>query len=433
MNDLFTPETQKRIYTVAQVTAQIKQAVDSLFHQVWVEGEISNLRPSGAGHMYFSLKDDQALLSSVIFARIAANVKFRLEDGLRVICSGRVEVYAPRGQYQMIIDSVEPKGIGSLQLALEQLKEKLEKEGLFSPERKRPLPYLPSRIGIVTSPTGAAIKDILQVLERRFRDVELIISPVRVQGEGAKEDIASAIEDFNRYNRSSPKKVDVLIVGRGGGSIEDLWAFNEEIVARAIYASKIPVISAVGHERDVTISDLVADLRAPTPSAAAELVLPRKEDLREKLEGLTCGLNNRCGELLEAGSHRLETLQRRLTVTIGHAVEVSEGKLSSAAKKLSILNPSVLIPQHIARIHDLARQIFIQTDHILKLRYSGLAKAAERLCALNPLNILSRGYSVTFKDGGIVKSSSALSAGDVVRTRLHQGEFTSTVTDIRGQ
>ena len=222
-----------------------------------------------------------------MFARANKDVKFKLENGLKVICFGKISIYGPYGKYQIIAEKIEPKGIGSLQLALEQLKAKLEKEGLFAVTHKRPLPYLPSKIGVVTSESGAAIKDILKVLDRRFGDLNIVIRPAQVQGEGAKEDIAQGILDLNAYNDtlSKDERIEVMIIGRGGGSAEDLWAFNEEIVARAIYDSKIPVISAVGHERDWTISDLVADVRAATPSVAAELVIPKKEDLKEKVDG----------------------------------------------------------------------------------------------------------------------------------------------------
>jgi exodeoxyribonuclease VII large subunit len=285
----------EKIYSVSEITFAVKAMLEGNFQGVWVEGEISNCRLQPSGHCYCSLKDDSSILSAVIFSRMFREVKFKVEDGLKVVCYGSLGVYAPQGKYQLIVERIEPKGIGALQLALEQLKEKLEKEGLFAPEHKRAIPYLPAKIGIVTSPTGAAIKDMLKVLERRFKDVHILLAPVRVQGDGAKEEISQAIRDFNEYNETLPEgeKIEVLIVGRGGGSIEDLWAFNEELVCRAIYASGIPVISAVGHERDVTVSDLVADVRAATPSVAAELVLPEKEELRENLDSLTQGLVRR--------------------------------------------------------------------------------------------------------------------------------------------
>lgn len=402
----------RHIYSVTEITKDIKLILENTFSQVWVEGEISNFRFSSSGHYYPSLKDQNSILQLVIFNRVFKDIKFRLEDGLKVICYGQIEVYPPRGTYQLIVEKIEPKGIGSLQLALEQLKEKLEKEGLFSEERKRPIPYLPAKVGVVTSLQGAAIKDILKVLERRFKDTHVIIYPVRVQGEGAKEEISGAIKDLNLYNEGAlpGEKVEVMIVGRGGGSIEDLWAFNEEIVARAIYNSRIPVISAVGHERDVTVADLVADRRASTPSVAAELVMPRKEDLR--------------GELID--------LLQRLIPNMEHLLELNAVKLSTACKKLSLLNPAVLIQQYKTKTLDLARQIYVRAGHLLKLKESVFTKAVEKLASLSPLNILSRGYSITFKlpEGTAIKDASVIKVGDTIETNLHKGRFLSKVTEV---
>ncbi|MGA2775171.1 MAG: exodeoxyribonuclease VII large subunit [Candidatus Omnitrophota bacterium] len=405
-------DTKRHIYTVAEITQDIKLILENTFAQVWVEGEVSNFRPSQAGHLYFSLKDKDALLNAVIFARAALETKFKLEDGLKVICYGKIDVYPPRGQYQLIIEKIEPKGIGSLQLALEQLKRKLEKEGLFAEDHKRPIPYLPSRIGLVTSISGAAIKDILKVLERRFGDIHVVINPVQVQGDTAKDEIACAIEEFNCYNENLPleEHIEVLIVGRGGGSIEDLWAFNEEIVARAIYNSGIPVISAVGHERDWTVADLVADMRAPTPSSAAELVVPEKKELREQIEVLVESLN----------------------LSMNHSIELLRQDFFSTQKKLSLLNPIALLKQYKERVLDLARQIFVRTEHFLKLRRAGFNTLIEKLASLSPLNILARGYSITFKMPGeeIIKSTQGLKTGDAIKTRLHKGEIISRVTEV---
>jgi len=262
-------DTERKVFTVSQLNRQIRYTLEDEFSSVWVEGEISGFTHHSSGHMYFSIKDAESTLSCVMFRRENVKLRFKPEVGLKVICHGRVSVYAPRGQYQLMADSLEPKGLGDLQLAFEQLKKKLAQEGLFDPSLKKPIPFMPHCIGVITSPTGAVIHDMQHVWERRFPDVHLIIYPVKVQGEAAKKDICRAIQDFNEYGRA-----DVLILARGGGSMEDLWAFNEEIVARAIAASDIPVISAVGHEVDYTIADFVADLRAPTPSVAAELVLP---------------------------------------------------------------------------------------------------------------------------------------------------------------
>ena len=263
---------EKHIYTVSEITRYMRAIIEDSFPAVWVEGEISNFVLHSSGHMYFSLRDSNAVLKSAMFSRANAKLKFRPKDGMKVICFGKMSLYEPRGDYQLIVEEIEPKGVGALQLQFQELKERLSKEGLFDESHKIPVPHLPTRIGIVTSPTGAAIHDILNVVRRRFANIEIIINPVRVQGEGAKDEIAEAIRDFNRFGA-----IDVMIVARGGGSLEDLWAFNEEVVARAIYDSELPVISAVGHEVDYTISDFVADLRAPTPSAAAELSSPERK------------------------------------------------------------------------------------------------------------------------------------------------------------
>ncbi|OIO39306.1 MAG: exodeoxyribonuclease VII large subunit, partial [Candidatus Omnitrophica bacterium CG1_02_46_14] len=269
-----TLQTDRRIFSVSEITRNIRFILEENFSGVWVEGEVSNFKFHSSGHMYFALKDEASQIQCVMFHADNQKLKFELQEGLSVLCRGRVSVYPVRGQYQLYIERLEPKGTGALQIRFEQLKEKLRQEGFFDESHKKEIPYLPARIGVVTSIDGAALHDILNVLERRFSNVNVIIYPVPVQGIGAAESIAEAVKDFNHLNNA-----DVLIVGRGGGSLEDLWAFNEEVVARAIYDSKIPVISAVGHEVDFTIADFVADLRAATPSAAAEIVLPLKEEL----------------------------------------------------------------------------------------------------------------------------------------------------------
>jgi len=435
--DLFAPlkdrEGAKHVYTVSEITHGIKLVLEDSFGQVWVEGEISNFRPHSAGH-FFSLKDEKAVLNAVIFNRDGKDLKFKIEDGLKVICFGKIDVYAPYGKYQIIIEKIEPKGIGGLQLALEQLKKRLEKEGLFSEEHKRPIPYLPKNIGIVTSIHGAAIKDILKVLDRRFKDIHIIVKSVSVQGDDAKEEISQAIKDLNYFNQqvNLSERIEVMIVGRGGGSIEDLWAFNEEIVARAIYNSKIPVISAVGHERDWTIADLVADLRAPTPSAAAEQVIPRKEDLQEELVGLIEDIKRAFFDIASAFEESVGDLTHRLNINMMHSWELNAGKFESVMRKLKVLNPAELIPKHKDRVLDLARQIQVRIGHFVKLREMRFVKSAEKITNLNPLNILSRGYSVTFSFPGneIVKEAHSLKAGDVIKTRVHKGEFLSKVIEI---
>lgn len=424
----------RRIFTVSEITQDVKLVLESAFSEVWVEGEVSGLGKISTGTTFFSLKDNTSLLKCVIFYSHARNVKFELKDGLKVICSGRISVYEKSGQYQLYVEKIEPKGIGSQQLALEQLKAKLEKEGLFSPEHKKPLPYLPSRIGIVTSARGAAIKDILKVVERRFCDVHIIIAHAQVQGEGAGEDIARAISNLNLYNEtlSPAERIEVMIVGRGGGSIEDLWAFNEEVVARAIYASKIPVISAVGHERDWTVADLVGDVRAPTPSVAAELVVPKKEDLEKRLQELKGDLQRTLLDISRRYQEDIDGLALRLDLAAGHIVELDASEFQSAVRKLMLLNPSLLLTQHRTKTADLARQIYVRMGHYLQLKQAGFAGLVEKLSSLSPLNILGRGYSITFKmpQDEVVKEAQSVNPGDTIRTRLHKGELVSRVTKV---
>lgn len=424
----------RHVYTVSGITQDIKLILENTFAEVWVGGEVSGVRRIPTGTTFFNLKDETSILKCVIFASDLQTIKFELKDGIKVICFGQISVYDKRGEYQLYTQKVEPKGLGNLQLALEQLKQRLEKEGLFSAAHKKPLPYLPAKIGVVTSLSGAAIKDILKVLDRRFRDIRIIIHPVRVQGEGAKEEIAEAIKDFNRLNERLParERIEVMIVGRGGGSIEDLWAFNEEIVAQAIYNSKIPVISAVGHERDWTIADLVADVRAATPSVAAELVIPKKEDLRVSLNDLTQDLKRSFLGLGLNFQERVDDLAHRLTLNMGHILELNAAEFDALQKKLKLLNPAFLILQYKTRILDLARQIYIRIQHSFKLKEKEFHLAAEKLFSLSPLNILSRGYSIAFKmpEGMILKEARAVKAGDTIKTKLHKGEIFSKITEV---
>jgi len=401
-----TDTKEKHIYTVSELTKYVRVILEDSFPNVWVEGEISNYILHSSGHMYFTIRDADATLKCAMFKRSNEKLKFHPANGMKVICLGSISVYAARGDYQLIVKEVEPKGVGALQLQFEQLKQKLRKEGLFDEARKVKIPFLPTVIGIVTSPTGAAIRDILNVARRRFSNVEIIIYPVRVQGDGAKDEIASAVRDFNKFG-----SVDVLIVTRGGGSIEDLWAFNEEAVARAIYDSDIPVISAVGHEIDYTISDFTADFRAPTPSAAAELVIPNKDDLVNLLGANVTRLKN-------ALSGKLEFLAERLT----------------ALKDSYILRqPLNIVTQYEQRIDDLRKDMALGIDHIVKMRNEKFGTLAGKLSVLNPLSILGRGYSVTtgVTDGAIIKDSKSIKKGDEVETRLGRGSFVSRVEEMQ--
>lgn len=425
----------RHIYTVSQLTQDIKNILENTFIELWVEGEVSGLNKHFAsGTIFFSLKDETSLIKCVIFNTMASSLKFDLKDGMKIICFGRVGVYEKDGRYQLYVRRVEPKGLGALQLALEQLKEKLQKEGLFAEEHKKPIPYLPSRIGLVTSLSGAAINDIFKVLDERYKDVHIIVNPVRVQGDGAKEEIAAAIKDFNDFNLQVIKneRIEVMIVGRGGGSVEDLWAFNEEIVARAIYASTIPVISAVGHERDWSIADLVADLRAPTPSAAAEQVIPRKEDLRRRLneycQGLELSFKNKVYFLFQ----ELEDFEKRLQINLTHLARLNKERLAAAVKKLSLLNPQAALIQHREKIKQYNFRIGLAVTNRFKFKEAGLQKASSRLNSLSPLNILSRGYSIVFKfpQGEIIKDIRELKIQDQLKLRLHRGEIRARVEEV---
>jgi len=391
---------QTHILTVTRLTYQIKNLLEGTFPDVWVEGEISNLTVPQSGHAYFTLKDEQSQIKAVLFRSAQRHLKFTLQHGMQIICRGRVSVYEPRGEYQIIVDYLEPRGIGALQKAFEELKAKLEKEGLFALDRKKSLPLLPRRIGIVTSPTGAAIRDILRVIKRRHPRMDILIYPVPVQGADAAPAIIEALQYFNRE-----KNVDVLIVGRGGGSLEDLWAFNEEAVARAIFASRIPVISAVGHETDYTIADFVADLRAPTPSAAAEMVVESEAHLRDTVRSLGTRLSS---------SIRQELEQRKATVQ--HAFRL----LADPRKKLEQFGQRV--DELLGRLGLGLRQ-HVRRDRALLTSLSGA------LDHLNPLGILSRGYSVTrsVPQGAIIKSATEVNEGDLLRTTFYQGEVVSRV------
>ncbi|MBI2447029.1 MAG: exodeoxyribonuclease VII large subunit [Candidatus Omnitrophica bacterium] len=398
---------KEHVHTVSELTKELKIILEDSFPRVWVEGEVSNYKGHTSGHLYFTLKDESSQLRAIVWKDTAARFKFELKDGTAVICFGRLSVYDKQGQYQLYVEKLEPRGLGALQLAFEQLKAKLSKEGLFDPAHKKPVPLLPKRIGIVTSPTGAAIRDILNVLDRRFSNVEVIIYPVKVQGEGAREEISNAIRDLNTFGN-----IDVMIVGRGGGSLEDLWAFNEEIVARAIYNSNIPVISAVGHEIDWTIADFVADLRAPTPSAAAELVIGRKEDLMMRIDGFNV----------------------RLKSALLNKVNLLKKEFESLMSTYVLRHPLNIVQQYQQTIDDLTEELHQVMDYFLKLKIERLKAILGKLDTLSPLAILSRGYSITLKLPGeiLIKDAKSVKIGDLVRTRLGKGSFTGKVESIDG-
>lgn len=397
-------QTGPKVYTVKELTRQIRGLIEGKFSGVWVEGEISGLKQHHSGHTYFSLKDDEAILRAAFFSRFNRQVQFELKDGLQVLAYGKVSVYEPRGDYQLLVERMEPKGLGALQLAFQQLKEKLAKEGLFDPAHKKPIPRFPKTVGVVTSPTGAAIQDILHVVNRRFRGTSVLLNPVRVQGAGAAEEIARAIDEMNQLD-----DIDVLIVGRGGGSLEDLWAFNEEVVARAVFRSRIPVISAVGHEIDWTICDWVADLRAPTPSAAAELVVQNREELETRLRDFHTRLRNAVRGLLEERQERLRVL----------------------TESYAFRQPYNLINQFGQRLDELLRQLQNYLKTLVREKDQMFRNWVGRLEALSPLAILQRGYSLTFDaEGGLLKDVRQVKIGERIETKLHRGCLYSKIESI---
>ena len=389
------PGDARKFLTISELNERIKGTLESRLEPLWVQGEISNFRMPPSGHFYFTLKDDKSQISAVMFRRQGALLRFTPDNGMAVLCFGRVSVYTVRGDLQLYVDDMEPQGQGALALAFEQLKKKLAAEGLFASERKRELPFLPHSIGIVTSGKGAALHDMLRIIGDRYPDRRIVICPVKVQGDGAAREIAGAIADLNCF-----AAVDVIISGRGGGSLEDLWAFNEEVVARAIFASEVPVVSAVGHEIDFTIADFVADARAPTPTAAAEMILPRKRDLLEQVE----------------------TLELRLASGIDFQLDQLRETFEGLVKRLS--DPSRKLRENQQRIDELSIDLTRRLTERLRQLKDRLAERAGRLGALSPLAVLERGYSIAHKlpEELIVKSSAELQAGDRLRVSFAQGK-----------
>lgn len=433
---------KQRALSVSELTGRLKTLVENSFFEVHVEGEISNLRRHTSGHWYFTLKDEVAALRCACFRMQNRLIRFAPEDGLTVSARGRLSIYEARGEYQLVVEYLEPVGVGALQLAFEQLKSKLAAEGLFDPERKRPLPLLPRWIGIVTSPTGAAVRDIVRVIRRRNEAVSVLIAPARVQGEGAAFEIAQAIRVL-----SAREEVDVIIVGRGGGSQEDLWCFNDERVARAIVKSRVPVISAVGHETDFTIADFVADLRASTPSAAAEMVAAAHGEISARVEGLRSDLSralryrvielrSRIAELesnrafdsvqmkIRGTSQRLDDAAHSMETTLRDAVKTRRAGLGALALRLSdadlrrgMIGKRLSLDAMIGRLTSTARSTL---DHS-RVR---LSIGAGKLTSLSPLAVLARGYAIVFDEGGrVVKRAADVNSGDRVSVRLSEGTF----------
>lgn len=389
--------------SVGTLTGQIKSSLENGFTDVWVTGEVSNFSRPQSGHCYFTLKDDAAQIRAVMWRGSATRLRFDLQDGLELVCHGRIDVYAPRGSYQLVIDQAQPKGMGALELALQKLREKLAAEGLFDRSRKRPLPAFPRRIAFVTSPTGAAVRDFLQVLSRRWRGVDVLVIPSRVQGDGAAEEIAEGIRQANRIE----PPLDALVVGRGGGSLEDLWCFNEEAVVRAIAASDVPVISAVGHEIDVTLSDLVADVRALTPSEAAERVAPSADEVGERVRAL--------GQQLHA------TMRRRL--------QWSRDRVERAGQSRPFARPHAMLQDAARRLDELDRSSQRAVRRQVERGQASVAAIAGKLESLSPLGVLGRGYSLTTdaESGKLIRSVGEVSVGQELKTRVGDGEIISKV------
>jgi exodeoxyribonuclease VII large subunit len=419
----------RKVLTVSELTERIGEVLEDRFPAVWVEGEISNFYLHGSGHAYFTLKDADAQLRAVLFRTRMRRVKFEPTDGLHVLAFGAIEVYRQRGEISLVVELLEPKGLGALQLAFEQLKTRLAAEGLFDQARKRELPRFPRRIGIATSPSGAAIQDMLRVIGRRFGELNIVISPCKVQGDGAAEEIAQAIRDLNALG-----DVDVIIVGRGGGSIEDLWAFNQEAVARAIAGSKVPVVSAVGHEVDFTIADFVADLRAPTPSAAAELVVREKQAVVDALAQLRARLERSAARPLRDLERRVDELTVRLRRGLRGEVSHARHRAALAIRALRAADPVARVRSDRHRLEGLESRLIASFTRRCDRARSGLRAAVARLDALSPLAVLGRGYSLTrARTGEFVRHASQVKAGDDVQVLLQQGSLEARVTATREQ
>jgi len=419
-----------KIYKVTEVTRLIKLELENSFPFLWVEGEVSNFHRHQSGHLYFTLKDETSQLRAVMFRSEARQVIFELKDGLQVVARGRINVYEPRGEYQLLVEVVEPKGKGALQLAFEQLKEKLRAEGLFDPAHKKKLPILPKKVGVVTSPRGAAIVDILRTIERRFARLHILIYPVRVQGEGAAEEIVEGISYLGRY-----PGLDVIIVGRGGGSIEDLWAFNEEKVARAIYGCPVPIISAVGHEIDFTIADFVADVRASTPSVAAEILIEKEQSFEERIENLEKEIALRMKYFLQ------EQKQEVMSLTHHRAFQNMKVKLLNLEQKIDELetkawNTIRALQRRITEDRSLALLFEEKMRGILKRMLQQLLARWESLSVqlhnLSPLNILKKGYALCWKDGGqnLIRRIDEVKKEEDVIVSFYRGEFSCLVKEV---
>jgi exodeoxyribonuclease VII large subunit len=439
------PFQPPRIYTVSALTSEIKSLFEQAFDFVWVEGEISNFASPSSGHYYMSLKDENAQIKAVMFRMQASYLRFIPEDGMKVIARGRIGIYEPRGEYQIILDYIEPLGVGALAAAFEQVKKKLSLEGLFDEEKKRPIPFLPKRIAVITSPTGAAIRDFLRISHRRMPNLDITIAPARVQGDEAAGDIVEALDMVNRE-----LDVDVIVLTRGGGSLEDLWPFNQEEVAYAIRRSLIPVVSAVGHEVDLTISDLAADLRAPTPSGAAELVVREKEtlernlgDLSSRLEKALLGIMERIRDRLKSFSSRIRDPRRdladtwlRLDEIYNRLIKTGKICINDNLKRLKAVNETLILSSPSSTMAMLSQELAFYSRSLvqaltgsLERKKGDIRSMSDRLDSLSPLSILKRGYSITRKlpEMNIIKDSTQVKTGDEINTVLARGSIDSVV------
>lgn len=396
---------EEKIYSVSEISREVKRVIEQFLPAVWVEGEISNYSVSRIGHVYFSLKDEKALIHCVLWRNIAATIPFHLSSGMRVIVYGEIITYPAQSQYQINVRSVRAAGLGSLFMAFEALKQKLDKEGLFAAERKKPIPHFPKRVGVVTSITGAAIRDIIEISGRRNPAVEILVFPALVQGEQAADTIIAGIQVFNRL-----RNVDLIIIGRGGGSIEDLWAFNEEKVVRAVAASELPIISAVGHEVDFTLSDFAADFRAPTPSAAAELAVPDRAAIEQKIR-----------QFRERFSHIIRNLLNQKMQYLDHLVA-----------RIVQYNPEKIVRDYQRSLLEIQRQINVAVLHRIHQTQLRLENYRSTLRALNPKEILKRGYAIVYTDTGkkVIRSVSEVAPGKTISVEISDGDFHAEVTSV---
>ncbi|MDW7978975.1 MAG: exodeoxyribonuclease VII large subunit [Verrucomicrobiales bacterium] len=444
----------RRVLTVSELTSQIRRLLEAQIGSVWVTGEVSNLRAQASGHIYFTLKDESAQLNCVLFRGEAPDQRALLRDGQSVLVFGDITVYEPRGQYQLVVRAIELQGIGALQIKFEQLKRKLAAEGLFAPERKRPIPKYPQRIGLVTSPTGAAIRDVLHIVRARNPSLHIVFVPCRVQGEGAAEEIAAAIRLLNEYNNTvrAHEMLDLILVTRGGGSLEDLWAFNEEVVARAIFESAVPVISAVGHEIDFTISDFVADLRAATPTAAAEIVTEGVYSSRRFLADAPALMRQRLQRRLTARRElaqqltkrfervhprrylnellqRLDELQLALSRVPGLALSTARLNCKNMAERLGRVHPRKALQTRTERLVQTTRWLRERCRALMRAKTEKIGRFHDRLRLLGPEHVLARGYSITTDaaTGTVLRDVGQVKSGQRVRTRLAKGEFFSRI------